>query len=65
MVDKGKSEGETIQIIDWARPLAFQDSYEKMDHTTQIAAATYLPGGTFLEFNIIVPQGHFVRLADC
>ena len=34
MVDKGKSEGETIETIDWVRPLTFQDLYKKMDHTT-------------------------------
>ena len=27
IVDKGEMEGDTIETVDWARPLAFQDSY--------------------------------------
>ena len=57
-------EGDTIETVHWARPLAFQDLQEKITHSTQTAAPTYWTGGTVLQFNIRVPQGQFVRPAD-
>ena len=35
MVDKGEMEGDTIEMVDWARPIAFQDSYQKITDSTQ------------------------------
>ena len=64
MVNKVEMEVDTVETVDWARPLAFQDSYQKITHSKQTAAPTYLTGGTVLEFNIIVPQGEFVRSAE-
>ena len=64
MVDKSGMVGDTIETVDWARPLNSEDSYQKITHSTQTAAPTYLTGGTVLEFNIIVPQGQFFRPAD-
>ena len=64
MVDKGEMEVDTIETVDWARPLAFQDSYQKITHSTQTAAPIYLICGTVLEINIIVLQDQFARPAD-
>ena len=50
--------------MDWAKPLNFQDSYEKVSPSKQTAEVTYLTGGTVLEFNVIVPMGQYVRPAD-
>ena len=57
-------EGDTIETVDWARLLPFQDSYQKITHSMQTAAPSYLTGGIVLEFNITVAQGQFVRPAD-
>ena len=32
MVDKGKMESDTIEMVDWARLSAFQDSNQKINH---------------------------------
>ena len=50
MVDKREMEGDTIETVDWARPLAFQDSCQKITRSTQTVAPTYLTDGTVLEF---------------
>ena len=50
--------------MDWAKPLNFQDSYEKVSPSKQTAEVTYLTGGTVLEFNVIVPIGQYVRPAN-
>ena len=63
-MDKREMESSTIKMIDWAKPLAFQDLYPKVTHSTQTAAPTYVTGETVLEFNTIVRQGQFVRSTD-
>ena len=63
MVDKGKTEGETIATVDWVQPLKFQDSYGRVALEIQ-ATTTSGTSGTFLECNIVVPSGRFIRPAD-
>ena len=46
MVDKGEMKGDTIETVDWTGPVAFQDSYQEITHSTQTAVPTYLAGGT-------------------
>ena len=64
LIEKGKVEEDVLDTLDWAKPLNFQDSYEKSSLSKQSAEATYLTGGTVLECNVIVPTGQYVRPAD-
>ena len=42
MVDKGEMKGDTIETVDWTGPVAFQDSYQEITHSTQTAVPTEL-----------------------
>ena len=64
LVNKGEIEEDILDTLDWAKPLNFQDSYEKISPSKQTAEATYLTGGTVLEFNVIIPMGQYIRPAD-
>ena len=62
MIDKGKVD--VSDTLDWTKPLNFQDSYEKISPSKQTAEATYLAGGTVLEFNVVVPTEQYIRPTD-
>ena len=64
LIDKGEEEEDVLDTLDWAKPLNFQDFYEKIPPCKQSAEATYLAGGTVLEFNVIIPMGQCIRPAD-
>ena len=62
--DKGVVEEDILDRLEWAKPLDFQESYEKITPVRQTAENSNLPSGTVLEFNIIVPKGQYTRPAD-
>ena len=64
LIDKRDVEEDKLDTLDWAKPLNFQDSYEKTLPSKQTAEGTYLTGGTVLESNVIVQTGHYVRPAN-
>ena len=51
-------------MIEWTKPLNFQESYEKIIPVRQIAESSYLSSGTALKFNIIVLRREYIRPAD-
>ena len=64
LIDKEEVEEDVLNTLDWAKTLNFQDSYDIISPSKQTAEATYLTGGTVLEFNVIVPKGPYVRPPD-
>ena len=56
LIDKGEVEEDILDTLNWAKPLNFQDSCEKISPSKQTVEATYLTGGTVLEFNVIVQR---------
>ena len=64
LIGKGEVEKDVLNTLDWDKPLDFQGTYEKISPSTQTAEATYLTGGTLLEFDVIVSTGQYVRPAN-
>ena len=64
MIGKGELDGETIGLVDWVKPIKFQDTYKRITPEAQTATSSYVMGGTVLEFNITVPDTKYIRLGD-
>ena len=64
LIDMGEVEEDVLDTLDWAKPLNFQEPYEKISPCKQTAEATYLMRGTVLEFYVIIPTGQYARPAD-
>ena len=57
-------EEDALDTLEWAKPLNFQESYEKITSVRQIAESSYLLSRTVLELNIIITRGQYIRPAD-
>ena len=72
MVDKGEMKGDTIEMVDWARPLAFQDLYQKITDSTQRGAQfvrtadreLVLPVRFRSEDNVPIDLGHYIPVKN-
>ena len=64
MIDKGELDGETVESVDWPKPIKFQDTYKRITPEVQAVTSSYLTGGTVLEFNITVLDTKYIRPGD-
>ena len=64
LAEKVEVEEDVLDTLDWAKPLNFQDSSEKISPSKKTAEATYHIGGAVLEYNVIVPTGQYIRTAN-
>ena len=64
MTDNGDLRENVIATIEWAKPINYQNEFDNIVPSQQVAESTYLSTKTILEFNIEVPRGHYVRPAD-
>ena len=64
MIDNGDLREDILATIEWAKPINHQKEFDNIIPSQQVAESTYLSTKTILEFNIEVPRGNYVRLAD-
>ena len=64
MIDNGDLREDVLATKEWAKPINYQNEFDNIVPSQQIAESTYLSTKTILEFNIEMPRGHYVRPAD-
>ena len=64
MIDNGDLREDVLATIEWAKPINYQNEFDNILPSQQVAESTYISTKTILEFNIEVPRGHYVRPAD-
>ena len=58
MLDKVEVREDVQNSIKQAKPINFQNEYDAIVPTKQIAESTYLSSGTVLEFNLVIPNSN-------
>ena len=72
MLDKGEVRVNVLNSTEWAKPINFQNEYNAIVPTKQIAESnyliinylSYLPIGPVLEFNLVIPNGNYAVPSD-
>ena len=64
MIDNGDLREDVLATIEWAKAINYQNEYDSIVPSQQVAESTYISTKTILEFNIEVPRGNYVRPAD-
>ena len=64
MLDKGEVREDVLSSIEWAKPINFQNKYDAIVLTKQIAESTDSSSGTVLEFNLVIPNGNCTVPSD-
>ena len=64
MIDNGDLREDAFATIEWKKPINYQNEFDNIIPSQQVAESTYLSTKTILEFNIEVPKGNYVRPAD-
>ena len=64
MIDNGDLREDALATIEWAKPINYQNEFDNIVLSQQVAESTYLSSKTILEISIEVPRGHYVRPAD-
>ena len=64
MLDKGEVREDILNSKEWAKPINFQNEYNGIVPTRQIAESTFLSSSTVLEFNLVILNGNHTVLSD-
>ena len=64
MLDKGEVREDVLNTMEWAKPINFQNKFDAIVPTKQIAERTYLSSSTVLEINLVIANGSYTVPSD-
>ena len=64
MLDKGEVREDVLNTMEWAKPINFQNKFDAIVPTKQIAERTYLSSSTVLEINLVIANGSYTFPSD-